>query len=82
MLVDTKQFNVAIKNVTRAKNTDKRRPIFQNLHLFTKDNKLHIEATNGFVLHTSTINIMESEKNEPIKILEPWDWGWEVGQNG
>ena len=61
MVVNTKQLNVAIKNVNAVQ---KRTGITNNLtniiHLKTKDNILTIENTNGFCLHQSKLYVTDS----------------------
>jgi DNA polymerase III sliding clamp (beta) subunit (PCNA family) len=69
MLVKTENLNVAIKNSMLAKSKDENRPIFENIHIFTKDENLIIEAVDGFRLHQSVIPIEENEEKANFNIL-------------
>lgn len=70
MLVKTKELNVAIKNAIHAICKDKNRTIFNNIHIFTNDNKLVIEAVDGFRLHKSQIEIQEDKQEFNILVKE------------
>jgi DNA polymerase III sliding clamp (beta) subunit (PCNA family) len=69
MLVKTKDFNVAVKNAMRARSKDENRPIFENIHVFTEDDKLVIEAVDGYRLHQSKIEIQENDEKLNFNIL-------------